>query len=83
MMDFKFTIHSLEEMEDREIPLHVVLMVLNAPHEIIQEQKGRLGYQSEVDINGKPYLLRAIIEPDGTVVTIYRTSKIRKYRDTR
>jgi len=78
-MEFTFTPHALEEMQERNIPLQVVLTVLNDPEQIVPEKKGRSGYQSEVIINNKPYLLRLIVEPDGTVITLYRTSKITKY----
>jgi hypothetical protein len=79
-MEFKFTPHALEELEKRFIPLQVALTVLNHPDQITGEKKDRSAYQSEVEINGKLYIVRAIVEPDGTVVTIYRTSKIQKYR---
>lgn len=78
-MEFKFTPHAIEEMQNREIPLQVVLMILNEPAQIVPEQKGRSAYQNEVEINGKLYIVRAIVEADGTVVTVYRTSKIKKY----
>ena len=76
-MNFKFTPHALEEMEERKIPLQVILV--NDPEQVTSEQKERLAYQSVVEINGKPYLVRAIVEADGTVVTVYRTGKVNKY----
>ena len=79
-MDFKFSPHAVEELEERAIPLQVVMIVLNHPDQITSEQKGRSAYQAEVEINGKAYIVRAIVEPDGTVVTVYRTSKVTKYR---
>jgi len=79
-MDFTFTPHAMDEMAERDIPLYVVLIVLGFPQAILPEQKGRNAYQSEVEINGKTYIVRAIVEPDGTVVTVYRTSKVRKYK---
>ena len=79
-MEFTFTPHAIIEMQERNIPLQLVLMMLNDPEQIVPEKKNRSSYQSEVTINGKLYILRAIIEPDGTVVTVYRTSKLGKYR---
>ena len=78
-MEFKFAPHAVGEMQNRDIPLQVVLMILNEPEQILPEQKDRSAYQSEVEINGKRYIVRAIVEADGTVVTVYRTSKIKKY----
>ena len=79
-MEFKFTPHAIEEMQEREIPLQVVMAILNNPEQIIEEQRNRQAYQSDVTINGKIYIVRLIVEPDGTVVTVYRTSKLKKYR---
>jgi hypothetical protein len=79
-MAFTFTSHAIENMEERNIPLQVIMAVLNDPDQITPGKDGRKVYQSEVDINGKPYILRVIVEADETVVTIYRTSKIRKYK---
>ena len=70
-MDFTFTPHALEEMQERSIPIQTVLMVLNRPEQIVAAKGGRSAYQSELSINNKPYLLRLIIEPDGTVITMY------------
>ena len=79
-MEFKFSPHAVEEMQERGIPVQVMMIVLNQPDEIVPERKNRSAYQAEVEINGKLYIVRAIVEPDGTVVTIYRTSKVKKYR---
>jgi hypothetical protein len=79
-MEFKFSPHAVEEMQEREIPIQVMMIVLNQPDEITPERKNRSAYQAEVEINGKLYIVRAIVESDGTVVTIYRTSKVKKYR---
>ncbi len=80
VMDFTFLPHAIEEMQEREIPLHVVLEVLHHPEEIIPANKGRSAYQSVVEINGKPYIVRVIVEPNGEVVTLYRSSKVSKYQ---
>ena len=79
-MDFTFLPHAIEEMQEREIPLQVVLEVLHHPEEITPAKKGRSAYQSIVEINGKPYIVRVIVESTGEVVTIYRSSKVSKYR---
>ncbi len=39
-------------------------------------------YQSKVDINDKPYLVRVMVNENVTpakIVTVYRTSKINRY----
>jgi len=79
MMDFIFLPHAREQMQQREIPLQVLLEILNHPEAIIPSKYNRIAYQSVVEINGKPYLIRAFVEPDGIVISFYRSSKISKY----
>jgi hypothetical protein len=79
-MDFTFRPHAIKKMQEREIPLQVVLEVLNHPQEILPANEGRSAYQSVIDINGKPYIMRIIVEPSGEVVTIYQSSKVSKYQ---
>jgi hypothetical protein len=52
-MEFKFTPHAIEEMEERGIPLQIVLTVLNNPEQITSEQNDRKAHQPEVTINNK------------------------------
>ncbi len=54
--------------------------LLASPQQIVPNQEGRKAYQSQVEIDGKTYLLRAIVEDNtDVVITVYRTSKIQKY----
>jgi hypothetical protein len=78
-MDFKFTPHAIEKLQERGIPLQVVMTVLLNPERVTSERNERSAYEGEVSINGKPYILRVIVEADGEVVTLYRTSKVEKY----
>ncbi len=78
-MEFRFSPHAVEEIQERDIPLQIVLFVLNDPGQILAEKKGRSAYQSKVEINGEFYVVRAVVEPDGTVVTVYKTSKLSRY----
>jgi hypothetical protein len=57
--------------------------VLAAPAQKVPEHAGILCYQSVVEIDRKPYLVRVMVnETASTVVTVYRTSKIEKYLRT-
>ncbi len=78
-MGFRFSSHAEEELMERGIPKAIVLSVLEDPEKVLPAKNGRSAYQSRVDINGKIYIVRIIVEPDGTVVTGYRTSKLEKY----
>ena len=54
--------------------------LLASPQQIVPNQEGRKAYQSQVEIDGKTYLLRVIVEDNtDVVITVYRTSKIQKY----
>lgn len=82
MIEFRITHHAKEEMARRQIPESIVEQMLRAPEQIGVERGGRKAYQSRVEIAGKIYLVRAIVEDwaqPGVVVTVYRTSNIAKY----
>ena len=59
-----------------------LLSRLNHPDQIVEAHGGLVCYQCLSTKNGKPGLLRAIINDAANpknIVTIYRTSKIKKY----
>ncbi|HBI24181.1 MAG TPA: hypothetical protein DDX84_08280 [Nitrospiraceae bacterium] len=82
-MSFKFSRHVEDEIKRRKIPANFVDAVLQNPHQIVEEYGNKKAYQSKVDFGeGKVYLLRVIVADNvnpATVVTVYRTSKIKKY----
>ncbi|MDH5669821.1 MAG: DUF4258 domain-containing protein [Nitrospira sp.] len=81
-MMFQFSKHVLEELEKRKIPQKLVEHTLNAPEQKVPEVDGIMCYQSRVEISGKAYLLRVMVNETmspAVVVTMYRTSKISKY----
>ncbi|MBE7501697.1 MAG: DUF4258 domain-containing protein [Verrucomicrobiales bacterium] len=84
-MKHRLSTHVEREMERRGIPLAVVRAVLDAPAQIVPEHGEVVCYQSQVEINGKPYLVRVMVNDEVSppkVVTAYRTSKINKYWQT-
>lgn len=78
-MNFTFTPHAIKQIQRRGIPINVILIVLQEPDEIIPADNDRKVYQGIVEINGKTYILRAVIENESIVVTVYLTSKVNKY----
>ena len=81
-MIFHFSKHVQEEMETRKIARVLVDQVLHAPEQKVPEVEGITCFQSRMDIGGKPYLLRVMVNESGdppVVVTVYRTNKIAKY----
>jgi hypothetical protein len=82
-MKFKFLNHALEEIEKRKVPISLVEVVLENPQQTLQQGDEITIYQSQLDFGkGKLYLLRVFINTTvdpAVVVTIYRTSQIKKY----
>lgn len=78
---YRITDHAREEAERRNIPLDVLQRVMEAPGQIIDAHSDRKAYQSKVEIDGKLYVVGAIVEMIDplTAVTVYRTSEIEKY----
>ena len=81
-MNFYFSKHALEELERRNIPKMLVERVLASPEQKHPVLDDITCYQSRVEISGKPYLLRVLVNETvnpSVVVTVFRTSKVRKY----
>jgi len=76
------TEHAAFEMERRKISRELVRSVISNPEQRIMIRKGREVFQSRIQMEGKPYLIRVFIDIDrvpAEVVTVYRTRKIEKY----
>jgi hypothetical protein len=82
-MNPRLSRHAISEARPREIPLDLPESVIARPEQIVILGATLAVYQSRTtDPAGKVYLIRAIVstvETPGTVVTVYRTSKIQKY----
>jgi len=81
-MTFVFSKHVLEELKERNIPRNLVEQVLQAPQQKVPEVENVTCYQSRIDMKGKEYLLRVMVNErvnPAKVVTVYRTSKVTKY----
>ncbi len=78
---YSLTEHARLEMELRQITLAMIDALMRSPGQILDTNNQRKVYQSQVKIEGKLYLIRAIVADTDplTIVTIYRTSKIAKY----
>ncbi|MDD5262046.1 MAG: DUF4258 domain-containing protein [Methylacidiphilales bacterium] len=84
-MNYELSKHVQKEMERRGIPMATLQSVLASPNQKVPEYGSIMCYQSKVDINQKPYLLRVMVNETVAppkVVTVYRTSKIGKYWNT-
>ena len=83
LTNYEFSAHAIQEMERRAISRAVVEGILSDPEQVVPGRDGRMNYQSRLDNGeGKTYLIRVIV--DGTlvtalVITVYRTSQVKKY----
>jgi len=82
-MKFEISRHARNEMNRRGISEDLIQDVLQNPGQIVDEYGNMKAYQSITGSEtGKNYLVRVIVndavEPD-KVVTVYKTSKIKKY----
>jgi len=84
-VNYELSDHVGEEIVRRRIPLTAVKSVLANPQQKVPEHGDVICYQSKIDINQQQYLVRVMVNERLTpakVVTVYRTSKIRKYWKT-
>ena len=79
--NFRVTDHARLEIARRGISEEILARVITQPEQIVDSHSGRKAYQSRIEIGGKLYVVRAIVEETDPmmVITAYRTSKIEKY----
>ncbi|HEU4760327.1 MAG TPA: DUF4258 domain-containing protein [Dehalococcoidia bacterium] len=80
----QFTAYAEARIQRRRLSKELVLMVLDAPEQVIEEDDERMVAQSRLtDANsGQQRLLRVVYEQhedQKIVITAYETSKMRKY----
>jgi hypothetical protein len=81
-LNFSISKYAVEEMARPQISLEQLESLMNHPDQIVEAHGGLVCYQCLSTKNGKPGLLRAIINDASNpknIVTIYRTTKIKKY----
>ena len=80
-MNIVISEHAATEIRRRAIRTEDVEQVFQNPQQILAVRPGRRIYQSIIEMNSKSYLLRLIVDEaiPPILVTVYRTSKIKKY----
>ena len=81
-VSFSISKHAEEEMLRRQISPEQVASLMEHPDQIVEAHGGLVCYQCLSAKDGKPCLLRAVINEAANpkkIVTIYRTTKINKY----
>jgi Domain of unknown function (DUF4258) len=86
MANYIFSKHAVEKIEERAIPMDVVLAVINNIENLIIEEEMRV-HQAIVNFEGEgEYLVRVFvntIKQPPVVITVYRTSKLEKYYESK
>ncbi len=81
-MNARISKHAENELIRRVISREALEAVLDAPEQKVPGHGSITCYQSRIARDGKPYLLRAMVD-DGkqppVVLTVYYTSKVAKY----
>ena len=81
-MNINLSNHAKEQIEDREIPVDMVLAVVKNPAQKYFNDIDETVCQSKVIFGEKTYLLRVFVnfaKNPPVVISVYRTSKINKY----
>jgi len=81
-MKIIYSRHAEEQLKERNISKNSVSRVLAMPDQVLAGRKGRKIAQAIVIAEGVEFLLRVVYEEKedtAEVVTVYRTSKIKKY----
>jgi hypothetical protein len=82
-VNFILSPHAEEKIIQRQISLKILQDILNNPEQILEEDGLKVYQGTFVAINNKTYLLRIYINDlveHQKIVTLYVTSKLRKYR---
>ena len=86
MANYIFSKHALEKIEERMIPMHIVLDVMNSLEHIVVEEEMVI-HQAIVNFEGEgEYLVRVFvntIKQPPVVITVYKTSKLDKYYESK
>lgn len=79
----KYSNHAEEELLRRKISKKIIEKIINDPEQTLESEDDIIIYQSIVKFeNKKKYLVRAIVAKNknpNLVITVYKTSKIKKY----
>ena len=78
----KYTAYAIRRMRRRKISTDLAAEVVTNPEQVIDERGRKIAQSKWTTPGGREHLLRVVYEESGddmVIVTIYDTSKIRKY----
>jgi len=83
-MEYKFSNHAIEQMIQREISKDQVMLTLEQPDFIGNQDSVIKVYSKVLNENSNNYLYRVFVnelKKPSVIITVYKTSKIDKYVD--
>lgn len=78
----RYTAYARKRLPRRKIPLELVERVLSNPEQTIESRRRKIAQGRFTAQSGKEHLLRVVFEEAGEdliVVTVYETSRVRRY----
>jgi hypothetical protein len=81
-MKIQLTLHAEEQIHSRKLTRERVIEVVSNPEQVVPALGNRYFVQSRYEEGGKQFLLRVLVEEingERRVLTVYPTSKVRKY----
>jgi hypothetical protein len=85
-MQYKFSKHSLEQMDTRGISKAIVENILKEPEQV-KDENGKKVYQSLIKFENKnEYSVRVFVNTEQSpnlILTVYKTSNIKKYYESK
>ena len=81
--DIEFSRHALKAIKERNLSEGTVKDILCRPGQVVSSYSNRKISQKVVEYNNEKFLVRVIYEETETkmkVITVYRTTKMEKYR---
>jgi len=82
MMDLKYSNHAEEELKRRKISKKIIEGIMSNPEQILEMEEDIIIYQSIIEFDNKKKYLVSVIASNmnpKTIITVYKTSKIKKY----
>jgi hypothetical protein len=85
-MKYLFSQHAIEQMRIRGISREIIEIILSEPDQTVEQDNLKIFQSITHDLEKQRFLIRVFVNMHKTpplVVTVYRTSKIEKYYESK
>jgi len=80
-MNVNYSNHAIEEMDKRDISKDIIDSIMQNPEQVIEQGNFEI-FQSKTEINNRIFVIRVITKKQENsikIITVYKTTKIKKY----